>query len=667
MSAAKTQMKSRRLPVAPQRAGHAKHETEPSHDSSSPNIVREEPMDSEYFASGGIPDSQTNNSSEPKYANVKVRDSDVEKAPDSPTLAIKKARFVRVDDIEGTRREPPRPRPVKQMSNRLTRETSKRAAAVKSRKSAVVELSDEDEGYGSYNAENVTSETGNGFFDIEATEDDADENGNLAGFVVNDDVEEDDTDNEQAEAASNMDEEPDNLKEGTYSEDFTMHDEQPDEDLERRRSASSSPMPERLTSPVHIVSKKRRQADLSEDEDVRKPVKRHLSKQQNSQRALPKEVVAGKRTAKPEAQRKNKNVKQHPSHNASKTKQQRGSKIEPGNAVESAVAPESERPSDKKAGEKAATPDKPPEERGCEVTHESKQCELLIGTYLHAPILKNHHFDSSYEIEYADVGVMTDTDIFPEGLNVEHLRKFLSLARIPSGFIGNPARDIPEDYHFRTSGQSQTLSFKKGGDHADILVFGFVTKSEVKTGREYNASGQTRLLKNVEVNLIAQEGERMLAMISMVGGGKKATLLNAEGGSVTFSTKHTPVDEYGDEIKKSVSGKLTASFIRKNGSTSARTGRVHTDIVRRTREGTETIPVFDSRNHLYSTDTVDPEEVLTQRGRVDPLWNKEIPVGAFVAVHSTVNLYYHQKQKTKAVSFNLSAIQILALPLQQDA
>lgn len=57
------------------------------------------------------------------------------------------------------------------------------------------------------------------------------------------------------------------------------------------------------------------------------------------------------------------------------------------------------------------------------------------------------------------------------------------------------------------------------------------------------------------------------------------------------------------------------------------------------------------------------EDVLTQRGKVDPFYTREIPQGALVAVHSTASLYTSARgQKSKFLSFNLLAVQIIALP-----
>ena len=74
------------------------------------------------------------------------------------------------------------------------------------------------------------------------------------------------------------------------------------------------------------------------------------------------------------------------------------------------------------------------------------------------------------------------------------------------------------------------------------------------------------------------------------------------------------------------------------------------------------VPVFDSSKHLRGTEKFKPEDVLTQRWDVDPIWRGEIPTGAFVAVHSTVSTYNDKRTGGDAISFNLCAIQVLAPP-----
>ena len=80
------------------------------------------------------------------------------------------------------------------------------------------------------------------------------------------------------------------------------------------------------------------------------------------------------------------------------------------------------------------------------------------------------------------------------------------------------------------------------------------------------------------------------------------------------------------------------------------------------------VPIFDCTKHFLrddssSSQTFDPEEILTQRANVDPSFNREIPQGAFVAVHCTASLYNSAKaNKAKFLSFNLVAVQVIALP-----
>ena len=78
-----------------------------------------------------------------------------------------------------------------------------------------------------------------------------------------------------------------------------------------------------------------------------------------------------------------------------------------------------------------------------------------------------------------------------------------------------------------------------------------------------------------------------------------------------------------------------------------------------------TVPVFNSTAHFLmenAADKLKAEEVITQRAKVDPTYNAEIPVGSLVAVHSTVSSWGKPPAK-KSASFNLLAVQILALPL----
>lgn len=81
------------------------------------------------------------------------------------------------------------------------------------------------------------------------------------------------------------------------------------------------------------------------------------------------------------------------------------------------------------------------------------------------------------------------------------------------------------------------------------------------------------------------------------------------------------------------------------------------------------VPVFNSTAHfLLTTDgnahlKLKVEDVLTQRKKADPFYTREIPQGSLVVVHSTASLYTSAKgQKAKFLSFNLLAVQIIAMP-----
>lgn len=85
------------------------------------------------------------------------------------------------------------------------------------------------------------------------------------------------------------------------------------------------------------------------------------------------------------------------------------------------------------------------------------------------------------------------------------------------------------------------------------------------------------------------------------------------------------------------------------------------------------MPVFNSTAHFKTAcppgERLKAEDVLTQRMTADPSYNHEIPAGSLVAVHSTVSLYTNTRgpKNTKMVSFNLIAIQILAMPNESAA
>lgn len=114
-----------------------------------------------------------------------------------------------------------RPRPT--ATSGISRSSTKRAAAMKALKAPVIELSDGDEGYVSFNAEGndgdaLMSDNGNEN-DAEASDEEVDENGNLKGFIDDEAVEDDDegdNDDEQQDAG---------IAEGGAGSAFDMTDE----------------------------------------------------------------------------------------------------------------------------------------------------------------------------------------------------------------------------------------------------------------------------------------------------------------------------------------------------------------------------------------------------------------------------------------------------------
>ena len=136
------------------------------------------------------------------------------------------------------------------------------------------------------------------------------------------------------------------------------------------------------------------------------------------------------------------------------------------------------------------------------------------------------------------------------------MRTIVSILAVASARLANGARIAPDNLVLRPFGTGSAISFKgaRAGELAGIFVFGFVVSSNIVEGRSYHtAQGQTRVLKEFEIIPIAQEGERLLATLSMICGGKVLTLPVTEAGGLTFSTKHTVVDEDGNAEKKSTS------------------------------------------------------------------------------------------------------------------
>ena len=176
---------------------------------------------------------------------------------------------------------------------------------------------------------------------------------------------------------------------------------------------------------------------------------------------------------------------------------------------------------------------------------------------------------------------------------------------IPPARIFNLARVSPDDLEERSSGAGTAIASKGApvGELADCVWIGFVESSHLIDGRTYSArDGLTRALKELHISPVQQEHERAMAALSAVLKGKMVTLPVTEQGAITFSTKHTNVDENGDPINKSkwsvrlliylsssmyAESGLSGKFLTKVTKSSAR-GVVHSSIQRRPREGTDT-------------------------------------------------------------------------------
>ena len=92
-----------------------------------------------------------------------------------------------------------------------------------------------------------------------------------------------------------------------------------------------------------------------------------------------------------------------------------------------------------------------------------------------------------------------------------------------------------------------------------FMFYGFVNRSQLNEGRTYKAAnGDTKLIKECEIVLIAQEGERGMSMLNMVTSGKNWQVPVTDDGGIVFSTKHTSIDEDGSGKKSTLSCPLTS-------------------------------------------------------------------------------------------------------------
>ncbi|VDB96862.1 unnamed protein product [Peniophora sp. CBMAI 1063] len=496
--------------------------------------------------------------------------------------------------------------------------------------------------------------------EVDESSDDEDDNGNLKGFI-------DDAGEESEDSGDGMDVDED---EG----------EQPD----------SSPLPTKISKP----GKKRAAANLSDVEDVA-PTKRRVIVHKDGSKTIKaigytarvdlKVRGAARKAAALEQLAEQRRVPRKArasgvgpafiatEKNTAKEKSKAKPKVNvDANTKDKKVLKDSLmfRSKGKKKAEEPKEPEEPvlvdPQFAGCEVTHVDKQSSLMWGLYNGDPVLKAAVIDTTRELQPANLDVIENEDQFIP-LDTSRIQCLATSKNLSKEYMVMGAHASPKDLVFKPAGTGWVLCPKgaASGEAVDFVLLAFVLSSNIIEGRTYKtAQGGTRLLKELELLLIQQDCDRALSVISMVWGGKILNLVVTEDGAITFSTKHTAVDEEGNAEKKKTG--LGNNFLAKS-SRAIPPGTVHADLERRPHEGTDTIPVFNStENFLKSNENermLTAKEVLTQTRKPDTRWNREIPQGSLVAVHSTVSLYTSNKgAKAKYISFNLLGAQIIAMP-----
>ena len=116
----------------------------------------------------------------------------------------------------------------------------------------------------------------------------------------------------------------------------------------------------------------------------------------------------------------------------------------------------------------------------------------------------------------------------------------------------NPARAHPGALRLAAQGRNRVFAVACSiGEPADLLWFGIVTRSQLVKGWKYKAfDGETKLVKECEIVLLAQEGERAMAMLNMVTDGQDWQVPITDDGGIVFSTMHTAIDSDGNKLRR---------------------------------------------------------------------------------------------------------------------
>ncbi|VDB96796.1 unnamed protein product [Peniophora sp. CBMAI 1063] len=674
----------------PARRGSARNRSATIKKETSPTIVQSAPMDSDaVFQSkaGGRGNLKFKAAKADSITPIEIDGSDVEEVP--VTKNKKKLAPVKVEKIGGRRRSPPRPRPVKPRVKPSVNRSGVESfdsddEQVIHQNASPPSIHDEgyasrdihDEGYASRDSDEEDPQpvpqpkkkASVKFKAWEASEEEVDDNGNLRGFI-DDEAEEED---EEAE------------------EDSMQVDAVEVDQGEEEEEVDSSPMPLKISNLSKGASKKRSQNDRSSGDEESAPRKKRSNDKGKTIQAIGhtarvelkfrkkagnKKTTGAiiKPTGSPDFDMREGNSVHYEEQEGEE--QEEEEEEEQAEGVEGADGQEGEEEAgegedvemeeEEKPKKKAKKP-KAPEDDGCEVTHPDKQTELLKGTYLGCPPLVHPKVVTTNDLASGNLNVLTEKEQFHADISKARLIAWFKTITVPTALITRPSRDHPKRLSLKQQGPAQLMAFSgsDGGQVADVVFDGYVIRSELRDGRTYEGKRGKMQVKEIEIILIAQEGDRAIAMLSMAGGGKNFQFPVSEDGGIVFSTKHTVVDEEGNGQEKQ---KLDKKFLSQTVGKSLPTSVVHKDIVRRSREGTETVPVYDCAHHFRVDKKAKPtrfvpEEVLTQRARVDKPWTKEVPLGSLVTVHSTVSVYNNKTLKAKVMSLNLSAVQIIAMP-----
>ena len=134
------------------------------------------------------------------------------------------------------------------------------------------------------------------------------------------------------------------------------------------------------------------------------------------------------------------------------------------------------------------------------------------------------------------------------------MRAIMTVAAIDEAYLSNPARDYPSRLTLKSHNAGKTVAFKNG-EFADLVFFGYVERSDLLLGvaSPIFSRNDSSVRKELEITLIAQEGERALSMLSMVAGKEDWALPVSRDGGIIFTTKYAIVSNSDLKARRSES------------------------------------------------------------------------------------------------------------------